>query len=313
MGKTLPALLLLLASITAFSQNVRRFEPLLLEGNLLESVSFLADDMVAGRASGTPGSRLAERYIAGRFKRAGLKPWRGFYTQSFRHGDSLVLRNVVGWIPATEPCDSYIVVGAHYDHLGTINGTIYNGADDNASGVAALIGLADLFGEMHRQGAGPSRNIIFIAFDGKELNMAGSRHFLARCGIHPRKIAAAINIDIIGSGLVPVGSSPDYMIMLGENTLPAKHRGYLTYLSKRVRYKMDVGLDFYGSRDFTRIVFQGGDQRIFSDAGIPAVLFTSGFHHHTYKASDDTGIVDSDLLRKRTILIFNFVNSICQE
>ena len=73
---------------------------------------------------------------------------------------------------------------------------------------------------------------------------------------------------------------------------------------------MDVSLTFYGSRDFTRLVFRNGDHASFVKAGIPTVFFTSGFHQHTLKATDDTGIIDFPLLKKRTIVIFNYINSL---
>lgn len=74
---------------------------------------------------------------------------------------------------------------------------------------------------------------------------------------------------------------------------------------------MDVCMTFYGSKDFTRMVYRNGDHWSFASKGIPAVFFTSGFHQHTYKQTDDTEIINFPLLRKRTIVLYRYINSLC--
>lgn len=281
------------------------------EESLRATVSYLADDYNTGRAAGTAGNTRAERYIAERYKQFGLKPYNWAYTQSFRYRDSITLRNVVGVIPAIKPSDEYVIISAHYDHIGEINGRIYNGADDNASGVAALLGLAESFSAMREQGRGPKKNIIFVAFDGKELSMAGSRHFTKHLDTKAMKIVADVNIDIIGTDLVPTGRNREYIIAIGEESLPGKYRGHLPYICFRSDSRMDICQTFYGSADFTRMVYRNGDHWSFANRGIPAVFFTSGFHQHTYKQTDDVGIIDFNLLLKRTIVIKRYIDILC--
>jgi Predicted aminopeptidases len=271
-------------------------------------VTYLADDMTRGRASGTPGKQYAEQYIVNAFREAGLTPVNWNYTQSFRHDDTTVLRNVVGLIPSAFESDEYIVISAHYDHMGEMGGKIFSGADDNASGVAALISMAELFAKMKRDGKGPRKNLIFVAFDGKELSMAGSRYFVRHLPVPKSKILCNVNMDMLGTDLVPTGKNKEYLILLGEERLPESCRGYASYLSRRVQYRMDLDLTFYGSRDFTRMVLDMSDQKSFAKAGIPAVCFTSAFHQHTYKPTDRPDIINFPLLKKRIMLIFNFIN-----
>lgn len=311
MKKSVLFLLLTLLGGALHAQGARHYEPFLEEAGLVNTVSFLSDDLNTGRASGTIGNSRAERYISQRFKSLGLKPYRWNYTQSFLYKDSIVLRNVVGILTAAVPSDEFIVVSAHYDHLGELHGTIYNGADDNASGVAAMLGIAELFSRMKADGKGPAKNIIFVAFDGKELSLSGSKYFVKHLAFPYRKIVADINIDIIGTNLVPIGKNPNYIMAIGEESLPQRYRGCLKNICLRKDYRMDAGLDFYGSKDFTRMVYQNGDHNSFRTVGIPAVFFTSGFHQHTYKATDDIDIIDFELLRKRTLVIFNYVNNLC--
>ena len=89
--------------------------------------------------------------------------------------------------------------------------------------------------------------------------------------------------------------------------------GHLAYLCRRAAYKLDLDLTFYGSRDFYKMMYETSDQQPFARAGIPAVLFTSAFHQHTLKRSDTPAIIDYPLLRKRTLVIFNFINRLCAD
>ncbi len=305
------ALCLLFVMPVSRAQSLRPYENLVRVQEEEQIVSYLAHDLTEGRASGTKGKDLAEHFIVEQFRALGLKPWHWTYTQSFNYRDSIVLRNVVGLLPASVPTDEYIVVGAHYDHLGKLGHSIYPGADDNASGVTALLSLARMFAAMKLDGVGPRKNLLFVAFDGKELDLAGSRYFVRHMDIPTSKVTAMVNMDMLGTDLVPPHRNREYLIALGENTLPESYRGYLSYLCTRTLYKMDLDLTFYGSRDFTKMMYETSDQHPFAKTGIPAVMFTSAFHQHTYKKTDRPDIIDYALLRKRTLVIFNFINRLC--
>ena len=308
MKKSVIFLLLALFPLLAAGQGYLSYEKLLTAESMQNVVSFMADDYNTGRASGTPGNSRAEQFITSRFRQLGLKPFNWCYTDSFRYRDSLILRTVAGFIPASRQSDEYIIVSAHYDHIGEIKGTIYNGADDNASGVAALLGLAELYSRMKADGRGPLKNIIFVAFDGKELNLAGSRYFVKHLPVPAGKVVADINMDILGTDLVPTGKNREYLMAIDGGSMPFSCGENLKRLCLKSDYRMDICLTFYGSRDFTRMVYRSGDHSSFARAGIPAVFFTSGFHQHTLKSTDDTDIMDFQLLRKRTLVIFNYIN-----
>ena len=297
----------------AGAQSLRPYENLVSTQDQKRTLEQLADEMTEGRASGTRGKELAEHFLVEQFRAAGLKPWHWNYTQSFRHEDSIAIRNVVGLLPASIPSDEYIVIGAHYDHLGRLGHTIYPGADDNASGVTALLSLARMFCAMKADGAGPRKNLVFVAFDGKELGLAGSRWFVRHCPVPRDRIKAMVNMDMLGTDLVPPHSNREYLFAIGENTLPESYQGYLSYLCRRAAYKLDLDLTFYGSPNFSKMMYTTSDQHPFVRAGIPAVLFTSAFHQHTLKKSDTPAIIDYPLLRKRTLVIFNFINRLCAD
>lgn len=304
---------LLFAVFPASAQTLYKYENLTGTEEMRRTVEYLAHDMTEGRASGTTGKAFAEHFLVEQFRAIGLKPWNWTYTQSFKFKDSIPVRNVIGLLPASVPSDEFIIIGAHYDHLGRLGHSVYPGADDNASGVTALLSLAKMFAAMKADGAGPRKNLLFIAFDGKELDMAGSRYFVRHMTVPKSKVTAMVNLDMLGTDLVPPHKNREYLFAIGEETLPECYQGYLSYICRRTLFKMDLDLSFYGSRDFRKMMYQTSDQHPFARAGIPAILFTSAFHEHTYKKSDTPKIIDYALLRKRTLVIFNFINRLCAQ
>ena len=126
-------------------------------------------------------------------------------------------------------------------------------------------------------------------------------------------ITSVTALDMLGTDLVPPRRNREYLFAIGENTLPPSYQGYLSYICARAFYKLDLDLSFYGSRTFYKMMEETSDQYPFARAGIPAILFTSAFHEHTYKKTDTPAIIDYPLLRKRTMAIFNFINRLCAE
>lgn len=138
----------------------------------------LADDEMEGRKAGTPGIEKAAQYIEGEFQKLGLKTFQDAdnYRQSFEK-EGLELFNVVGVLEGKEKKDEFVVVSAHYDHLGilkAVNGdSIANGADDDASGVTAVLTLAKYFKDKDNN----ARSIVFVAFTAEEKGLWGVELF----------------------------------------------------------------------------------------------------------------------------------------
>lgn len=283
------------------------FEQIIYTKKQEQILSFLADDCTRGRSTGTLVHQMVGKYLRDNFQKYGLQPYQGHYYQPFVCGDNTRARNIVGMIPSIIPSDEYVIISAHYDHIGALNGFVYNGADDNASGVTALLNLAEIFGSMYKAKMGPDKNIIFVAFDAKEISMSGSRHFVQNLPIPKENILCNINLDQVGSTLEPVHEGvEDYVIILGENTLKKEHRGKLDICNNFYNINLDIDYTFYSSEAFTTLYYKLSDQVAFEEAGIPALLFTSGFHSHTYKVSDDINIISFPTLKKRTLLVFYF-------
>ena len=262
-------------------------EPAGRTAELRAEVEFLCDSLCAGRGFGTVGAQAATLYLLRQLRDAGLRTT----VQSFAAGGR-VGHNVVAVTPGW--FRRYIVVGAYFDGLGTLDGRIYPGADANASGVAALLSLARELPAVCRGLVG----LVFVAFDGHAADLAGAQAFLERYGsVYPPVLM--VNLDLLGSSLAPVSPSrPDYLIALGGGP----YRWALESAARGPR--IDLTYDYYGSEAFTEIFYRRvSDQRCFLEAGIPAVMFTSGITEHTNQVTDTPATLDYELLRRRIDLI----------
>jgi Zn-dependent M28 family amino/carboxypeptidase len=163
---------------------------------LLHDLGVLAHDTMEGRATGTPGGARARAFVERSFAERGLRPFGASYLQSFtftRRDVTMEGVNVIGMVPGTARPDRYIVITAHYDHLGIRNGEIFNGADDNASGTAALFALAEHFVRYP-----PLHSLIFVAFDAEEMGLQGARAFVANPPVPRDAMVLNVNMDMIG-------------------------------------------------------------------------------------------------------------------
>lgn len=293
--------------------------------DLYNQISFLSDSLCGGRATGTGETMAAAFWISNKFKNAELLALTPGYASHFTTPTGAHGHNIMGMLPGsyTIPVEKYIIVGAHYDHLGTLDGKLYPGADANASGTAILTSLAEIFSEMKLMGKVYDTNIIFVAFDAKEMSMAGSAYMwklidygmlkdpLTGEAITKEKIVAMVNIDQIGSSLSPIRSSRrDYMLMLGNESLPKNQRMNLEACNMLNDINMDLCLSYYGSKTFTEVFYRLSDQKVFVDNGVPAVFFTSGITMNTNKTRDTAENIDYDVLYKRLKLIYHWIESI---
>jgi Zn-dependent M28 family amino/carboxypeptidase len=293
--------------------------------DLYNEISFLSDSLCGGRATGTGKTMAAAFWISNKFKNAELLALTPGYASHFTTPTGAHGHNIMGMLPGsyTIPVEKYIIVGAHYDHLGTLDGKLYPGADANASGTAILTSLAEIFSEMKLMGKVYDTNIIFVAFDAKEMSMAGSAYMwklidygmlkdpLTGEAITKEKITTMVNIDQIGSSLSPIRSSRrDYMLMLGNESLPKNQRMNLEACNMLNDINMDLCLSYYGSKTFTEVFYRLSDQKVFVDNGVPAVFFTSGITMNTNKTRDTAENIDYDVLYKRLKLIYHWIESI---
>jgi hypothetical protein len=196
------------------------------------------------------------------------------------------VRNVVAMIPGRVHPEQFVVVGAHYDHIGhgrelgedgrPLADTIYNGADDNASGTTALLLMADALGSLPANER-PDRSILLIAFSGEERGLYGSRAYVASPPVPNAALVAMINMDMIGR------NSPDSVSVGGWSR--SKALGRIVEQANRAE-PMILGHDMES--------FLGrSDQASFADVGVPSLFLSSGLHEDYHRVSDAPGKIDA--------------------
>lgn len=189
-------------SLKVYAQSL---DSIINEKEVLRIESILAHDDMEGRAVFTPGIEKAAAFIAAEFGAAGLQPWHpdSSYRQSFtldaasQRFAGKTLANIVGILPGKSKPDEYVIFSGHYDHIGIgrpVNGdAVYNGANDDASGITAVIMLARYFKALDNN----ERTIVFAAFTAEETGGMGSRHFSRQ--YEPAQVMAMFNIEMIGT------------------------------------------------------------------------------------------------------------------
>jgi hypothetical protein len=268
----------------------------------MSAVRFLADDALGGRLAGSDGERCAGDYLAAEFSRIGLKPGgdNGTFFQSLSlqsainpHAPGGTGRNVVAVLEGADSAlrHEFVVVGAHYDHLGDggVPGSlapgeraIHNGADDNASGVAAMLWTA----EQLAKGPRPARSVKFIAFTGEESGLLGSAHYVSNPTAGAGPMVGMINLDMVGR----LGNGT--LIVYGVDTA-VEWTALLEPAAARAGVPMATRGEGYGPSDHTSFYLKD----------VPVLHFFTNTHGDYHKPSDDWARIDVTGLSKVAMMV----------
>jgi len=267
--------------------------------SLEKHVHYLASDQLLGRGFGTPQAKMAAEYIAQEFEKAGVKPYLDTYFHPFNARQGILNIpgiNVVGIIPGTHPelKEEYIVLGAHYDHLGwkaregdTI---VWNGADDNASGTATLIEVG------RNLAANPEslgRSVVLAAFDGEESGLLGSKIFLSDSVLPPHAIKLMFSLDMVG-----MYEAHEGLDLKGINLLHDAE-----YLTQALAQKHQLSIS-----KATISIEQRTDTAPFGKYNIPAIAPSTGSESPYHQPEDTAAALDYEGMA----LITNYMSDITQ-
>lgn len=295
------AVAVLFFTSSAFSQeHVERGYGTIVPEEARAFIEILASDSLQGRKAGETGGLKAAGYIVSLLEEWGIEPLGDDgYMQPFEAG-GCHMNNILAVIPGES--DEFVVVGAHYDHLGcdtTIAGDgCYNGADDNASGVSAVLQIARA---VKAGGVKPERSMIFAFWDGEEKGMLGSSHFVKKCTFLP-KVMAYMNFDMIGRG--PVDNP--------------KHLTYF-YTASCTAFgewlKEDVAERAFGFTPDYRAwekPVNGSDNASFAEKDIPIVWYHTEGHPDYHRPSDTADKMDyvklTDITRAAFLCAWRLAN-----
>jgi len=195
-------------------------------------------------------------------------------------------RNVIGLIPGKDTT-KYVVIGGHYDHLGTYNGIIWNGADDNASGTVGMMTIAKAF---MASGIKPEKNILFCAWTGEEKGLLGSTYFVSHFPVPPENVSMYLNYDMI--------SRDDTDDTLGVKCSLMYTEGYKYFEDNTKKYNEDnaFGLDI--TFRASKRPGGGSDHTPFAQKKIPIIYFMAGFPPQYHEADDHVELVNFDKMVK---------------
>lgn len=267
---------------------------------LLRDIETLSADDMEGRSPERPSIQKARDYVARRFKESGLRPIGASFEQPFdiqRRGSTQMLKgvNFIGSIKGKKFPGTYIVVTAHYDHVGAREGQIYNGADDNASGTSALFAIASYFKKKQ-----PDHSLIFVAFDAEEMGLRGARHFVANPPVAKESIMLDVNMDMISR------NDKGELYAAGTFHYP-KLRPALERVQKNAKVKLLLGHDDpkLGSGDWTN----QSDHGAFHAAKIPFIYFGVEDHKDYHEHTDDFANIQPEFYVKAVETIINAIQN----
>lgn len=264
------------AAIPAACSGARATAPAVDGAQLMRDVRALAADSMEGREIGRPGGEKARRYVAGRIRGLGLDSI-GSAAKAFdagRRGDTVVKgANLVALVRGAVDTATYIVVSAHYDHVGVRRGQVYNGADDNASGVAGLLAVAAHF-RRHR----PRHSVLLAWFDGEERGLAGSDAFLRQPVVPREAMAVNVNLDMVGR------NEQGRLFAVGPLKRPELAR-YVREAACRTPVTLMLGHDkgWSAGEDWTN----QSDHGAFDQLGIPFIYLGVEDHADYHRPTDD--------------------------
>jgi Zn-dependent M28 family amino/carboxypeptidase len=297
----------------------------------------LASDSLMGRETGTLGQRKAAIYCQTHLQQMGLLPLidtdsGGLYAQQFYFDEAVVSglylsrqyqqkqyflvedestpkkrakngHNVLAYLAGTDKKDEIVFISAHYDHLGRIGRSIFYGADDNGSGTAAVLAMAETFSKLAQQGTRPRRSIAFVFFSGEEQGLLGSKHFMNH--LQPTfidKIVCDLNVDMIGRVDGNHQKNQNYCYLIGSDFISnVLHQ--VSEETNRSTTQLELDYRYNNPHDPNRHYYRS-DHYQFAKRNIPVIFYTDGEHPDYHKTTDTADRIDYDLLAQRTSLIF---------
>ena len=279
---------------------------------LKKHLYIVAADSMQGRDTGSEGQKKAGKYLITEYEKMGIsfpKEATSFYQKvpaafmkrsySPTPNDS---ENIWTFIEGSEKPDEILAISAHYDHVGTKNGEIYNGADDDGSGTVALLEIAQAFKKAKDDGFGPKRSILFLHVTGEEKGLHGSRYYSENPLFPLKNTIANINIDMIGRRDDLHKDTNNYIYVVGSDRLSSDlHK--INEEANQKYTKLDLDYKYNALNDPERIYYRS-DHYNFAKNGIPSIFYYNGGHEDYHMPGDTPDKIEYDALAKRAQLAF---------
>lgn len=286
-----------------------KFVNLIKKEAIKEKVMQFSADSMQGRSTGENGQKKAAEFLRNTYKNLGISSPKGFdYFQNipmeyFNGRSEKDSENVIAIIEGSTKPNEYLILSAHYDHIGMDDdGLIYNGADDNASGTIGLVEIANAFNEAKKKGKGPKRSIVFLHVTGEEIGLYGSKYYTENPIFPLTNTVADLNVDMIGRVDDKHLNDPNYIYLIGSDRLSQD----LHDISEAVNKKYE-GLNFdytFNAKNDPNRFYYRSDHYNFAKNDIPIIFYFNGVHDDYHEATDTVDKINFELLTKRSQLIF---------
>jgi Zn-dependent M28 family amino/carboxypeptidase len=271
-------------------------------------VEEVSSDKYNGRMTGEKGHNEVCDYIRNVYKSERIeapKSHADYYQKVPKEAlpDNLnASQNIIAYIEGSEFPNEYLYISAHSDHEGIINGEIYNGADDNGSGTAAVLEIAQAFSQAVKDGYRPKRSIVFLHVTAEEVGLHGSRYYTNNPIFPIENTISTLNIDMIGRVDIRHKDNENYIYIIGSDKMSTElhfvaQKANATFTNLELDYKYNAETD--PNRYYYR-----SDHYNFALKGIPVIFFFNGEHEDYTKPTDTADKINYPLLAKRTKLIF---------
>lgn len=277
---------------------------------LKKNLMVIASDEMQGRDTGSEGQKAAGKYMINFYKNLGISYPKalGSYYQivpkealKTRRGDLPESENILAFIEGTEKPEEIIVVSAHYDHVGTKDGVVYNGADDDGSGTVAVMEIAEAFQEAKKVGKGPKRSILFLHVTGEEHGLLGSKYYSDNPVFDMKNTVVDLNIDMIGRS-DKENEGKDYVYVIGSEMLSSQLK-VINEAANKITHNLELNYKYDDPNDTQRLYYRS-DHYNFAKHGVPVAFFFDGIHADYHQPTDDPEKIDYPLLQKRAQLVF---------
>ena len=286
---------------------VEQFSKSISPTDFKDHICILSSDEYEGRKVGEQGHDKTVKYLENFYRKEEIaSPLGNSYTQTipsdFFNDQIKESKNVIAYIQGSEFPEETVIVSAHSDHLGKEDEKIFHGADDNASGTAAVLEIAQAFQKAAKLGIRPKRSVAFLHLTAEEMGLNGSLYYVNHPIFPLEDTVADLNIDMIGRIDEAHKDDKNYIYVIGADRLSTELH-FINQEANNIFTQLKLDYTLNDENDANRYYYRS-DHYNFAQKGIPVIFYFNGEHEDYHLPSDTAEKIDYELLAKRTRLIF---------
>jgi hypothetical protein len=212
-------------------------------------------------------------------------------------------QNIVGYVKGVSQTDQYVVVSAHYDHIGKRGDEVFYGADDNGSGTSTILELAQAFSKAAKEGNAPSRNIVFLLVTGEEKGLLGSEYYVNNPLFPLEQTIVDVNVDMVGRVDEKYKDNPEYIYVIGSDRLSTELHKLNEIMNQRYT-QLVLDYTYNDEKDPNRYYYRS-DHYNFAERDIPSIFFFNGVHDDYHRTTDTVDKINFSKMESVARLIFH--------